>query len=533
MSEWTHKLRLAETLAAAGKVSRRDFVKLGIATGLSVGAAEALFDKAVRAEPKKGGVLKLAVSQGSPTDTLDPATYHDQYTGVALWGTLSNSLTEIDAEGEVVGDLAESMEPADGSRKWVFRLRRGLTFHSGKTVTSDDVVGSLRHHMGEESKSAAAALLKPVVAIRADGPHTVIIELDHGNADFPYYLSDYHLPIMPVSEGKAEWASGDRTGPYVLQSFEPGVRSTFKRNPNYFKPDRGHFDAVEILALVDVAARTNALASGVVHYMERCDLKTLNLLKKNPEVVISEVTGHGHRVFAMQVAVPPFDNVDVRTALKYSLDRGDVLNKVFLGHGTIGNDNPIAPSIKFAIDPQPRHTYDPDRAKSLLRKAGFETIRIDLSTAEAAFAGSLDAAGLWKEHALKAGIELNIVREPDDGYWDTVWMKKPFIGSYWDGRPTCDGMFTAAYAADAAANETGWKHPRFNELLLAARSETDDAKRAAMYAEMQQLVHDDGGVVNLMFTNFVDAHARALAHGAIAANWPLDGLKIAERWWFA
>ena len=107
-----------------------------------------------------------------------------------------------------------------------------------------------------------------------------------------------------------------------------------------------------------------------------------------------------------------------------------------------------------------------------------------------------------KEHAKACGIDINVIREPDDGYWDNVWLKKPFVASYWSGRPTCDWMFTTAYAADAAWNDTFWKNPRFNELLVAARAETDEAKRAAMYAEMQQLLHDDGGLINLVFNSY-------------------------------
>jgi peptide/nickel transport system substrate-binding protein len=140
---------------------------------------------------------------------------------------------------------------------------------------------------------------------------------------------------------------------------------------------------------------------------------------------------------------------------------------------------------------------------------------------------------LFQEHAKAAGIEINVVREPNDGYWDNVWLKKGWCASYWSGRPTQDWMFSTAYSNDAAWNETYWKNPRFNELLVAARAETDEKKRAEMYAEMQQLVHDDGGTIVLVFNNFVDAHSTQLAHGEIAPNWEADGLKIGERWWFA
>ena len=135
---------------------------------------------------------------------------------------------------------------------------------------------------------------------------------------------------------------------------------------------------------------------------------------------------------------------------------------------------------------------------------------------------------------MAAGIDLNGVREPKDGYWDNVWMKKPWCASYWQGRPTIDWMFATAYAADAAWNDTFWKNPRFNELLIQARSETDTKKRAVMYSEMQELLHNDGGVLVLMFNSYVSAYSNKLGHDQhVAANWDDDGMKITSRWWFA
>jgi peptide/nickel transport system substrate-binding protein len=534
MFERTDHLQDDARRVARGQMNRRTFMQSAVAAGLTVGAAEFMLAKAVRAEPKKGGTLRLGIAHGATTDSLDPGLYPDQFTGTALWGTLSNSLTEIDSKGNAVPDLAESFEPSDGARKWVFKLRKGATFHNGKSVTAEDVVASYMHHTVKDTKSAAKALLTSMKSVKADGPDTVVFELDGGNADFPYIASDYHIPIMPAkADGTVDWESGIRTGAYVLEKFEPGVKATFNKNPNYYKSDRGWFDRVECMSIKDVTARTNALNAGEIDYLHRADLKTLDLLKQNPNVVINEMTGYGHYIYVMNVTQPPFDNADVRNALKYSVNRQDILEKVFFGHGTVGNDNPIAPTVKFAVDPQPRHAYDPEMAKSLLKKAGVDSLKVDLSVADAAFTGAIDAALLWKEHAKACGIDLNVIREAEDAYWDNVWLKKPFVASYWGGRPTCDWMFTTAYAADAAWNDTFWKNPRFNELLIAARSETDEAKRAAMYAEMQQLLHDDGGLVNLVFNSYVDAHATTLAHGDQGANWPMDGMKIAERWWFA
>ena len=209
------------------------------------------------------------------------------------------------------------------------------------------------------------------------------------------------------------------------------------------------------------------------------------------------------------------------------------MKKILLGFGSAGNDNPISKSIKYAIDPEPRHAYDPDKSKFHLKKAGLDSLKVDLSASEAAFSGSLDAAVLMSESAKACNIDINVIREASDGYWSNVWMKKPWCMSFWSGRPTTDWMFTTAYAAEAKWNDTFWKNPRFNELLVTARAELNEAKRGEMYAEMQNILHDDGGIMVLMFNDFVTAHSKKLAHGDLNSNYDHDGGYMYRRWWFA
>lgn len=528
MNQWEE----LQQAAFAKRISRRDFMRRATALGVSTALATGVLGRAGYAQtPKKGGKFVIGIGHGATTDSLDPATYPDQMTGIVGWGASSNSLTEMDEKGNVVGDLAESFEPSDDAKSWVFKLRKGVTFHNGKAVTANDVVASYLHHMGPDSKSAAKSILASVAEVKADGDN-IVFTLNGGNADFPFYASDYHLPIMPAKDdGTVDWQSGIRTGPFTIESFDPGVGAKLKRNPNFHKDV--WFDEFEVKVIADVAARTNALTSGEIHFMDRCDLKTVNLLKRNKDLEVNQVTGYGHYIFVMNTQQAPFDNPDVRNALKYAIDREEILQKVFLGYGTVGNDNPIAPSVQYAINPEPIHSYNPDMVRELLKKAGLDSLSVDLSVSDAAFSGAVDAGTLFKESASKAGININVVREADDAYWDAVWLKKPFVASYWNGRPVQDWMFTTAYAADAAWNDTFWKNPRFNELLVAARSETDSTKRAAQYAEMQQLLHDDGGLINIVFNSYVSANSTAVAHGDLLSNWDVDGMKIASRWWFA
>ena len=182
--------------------------------------------------------------------------------------------------------------------------------------------------------------------MKADGKNAVAITLREGNADFAFLLSDYHVAIMPADGDGVDWKSGVGTGAYKLESFEPGVRTTFKRNPNYYKSGAGHFDECEIITIADVAARTNALSTGEIDAMDRVDLKTAHLLKRRPGVKIVETSGTQHFTFTMRVDTPPFDNVDVRLALKYAIDREAVLKTILRGHAysvtTIRSANPTA-----------------------------------------------------------------------------------------------------------------------------------------------------------------------------------------------
>lgn len=508
-----------------GKISRRELMQISAGGALALSAPRLLAN-----EPKKGGVLRMGKAHGQTTDSLDPATHENGFT-IGLTFGIHNYLTEVLPDGSLKGELAESWEPSADAATWTFTLRQGVMFHDGREVTTADVIASINHHRGAESKSAAKPIVEPITEIAADG-NNVIFKLEGGNADFPFIVSDYHLPIMPSADGKADWASGIGAGPYKLKNFDPGVRADFEKHAGYWKTDRAHFDGIEMIAIVDPTARTNAIISGEVDAIDRVDLKTVHLLKRRPGVNIHSLAGTQHYTFAMHTNTPPFDDNNVRLALKYAVKREEIIQKILKGYGVPGNDHPIGPGQRYHAAELEQRTYDPDKAKHHLQQAGLDSLDVKLSVADAAFAGAVDAGVLFSESAKAAGINIEVVREPNDGYWSNVWLIKPFCAVYWSGRPTEDWMFATAYESGVPWNDTKWEHAKFNELLKQARAELDEAKRAEMYFEMQHITRDEGGVIAPMFASYVFATNDKVGHGDFASNWDLDGEKWMERWWF-
>jgi peptide/nickel transport system substrate-binding protein len=533
MSKVDYEIQKLQKRVTNGGMNRREFIKAATAMGF-VATAPALYSHAAYATPKKGGTYRIGLGGANTGDMLDPADNGDTYMINMNMGGCRNALVEVNADGQAVPELAESLEPSADAKTWVVKLRKGIEFHSGKTFDADDAIASLEHHRGEDSTSDAKSVANSLGNIRKDGQDTLIFELESGNADFPYLLSDYHLLMGSTdSSGKVDWASGDGTGAFVVKNFEPGVRSHMVRNSNYWKPGCANFDEIKITAIGDAAARMNAMVTGQMDAIVRCDLKTAPMLEKKAGISVIQVSGTKHFTYPMDVRQAPFNDNNVRMALKHGIDREAFVNTVLRGYGSVGNDHPISSNQNYHAGDLPQRQYDVDKAKWYLKQAGLTSLDVEIAAADAAFNGAVDATLLYSEAAKAAGINIKVNRVSPDGYWNNVWMKVPWSACYWSGRPTADWMFTIGYKAGGNWTDSFWNHSRFEELLVAGRAELDDAKRNDIYVEMQTIVSNEGGVVVPCFANNVDAASDALGRPAkLAGNWELDGSRSIERWWF-
>ncbi|MEM7172898.1 MAG: ABC transporter substrate-binding protein [Pseudomonadota bacterium] len=528
-----HKFEKLQRQFVEGRLSRRDFIKRATAMGLVAAVPSGLIAKEVKANaPQKGGKLRQALRGGNTADTLFGVLGGgDTHQVNTQWQLLSN-LTEYNADGDVVGELAESWEVNDGATEWVFDLRKGVEFHNGKTLEAQDVIDSINVHRGEDSKSIGKGLIAAVEDIKADGKNRVIFTLSSGNADFPVVMASSNFSIAPAGTTEADWEKGIGTGPFILSEWEPGVRSATKRNPNYFKEGLPYFDEVETLHVSDVSARAAALQTGQVDVMDDPEIATLDRFASSENVDIHEVGGNSHYTFPMLMDTAPYDNRDVRQALKYAIDREAMLQTLLRGHGYLGNDHPISKTQRYYASELPQREYDPDKAKFHLKQAGLDSLDVTIWAGDI-YDGGVDSAVLYKEQAAKAGINMNVEQVPTDGYWSEVWNVKPFCVSFWYGRPTEDLMLTTAFSRDSAWNETHWNNDRFEELLVAARAEIDQDKRRDMYVEMQSLIRDEGGFVCPVFRSWLAGTSNNIGvPEKIAGDAPVDGNRNTQRWWF-
>lgn len=512
--------------AVPGRMSRREFIQHSLAVGVALSAAEGIWATAARASQTKGGHLRLALAGGSTTDSLDPTTFSDTFMLMVGFSVRGN-LAEVAPDGTISPELAESFEPTDKGKKWVVKLRKGVQFSNGKSLTVDDVVKSINLHRGETTKSAAKSIVESIVDIKADDAQTLIFSLREGNADFPYVLADYHLNIMPFEGEQFDIEVG--CGPFVLKSYQAGVRATLERNNNSYKT--AFINSAELVGVSDSTARQLALQGGEADLINRPDFATTEILAANPGIKVVDVAGRMHYTMPGDARREPFNNNDFCLAMKYAIDRQAILDNVLFGHGIVGNDSPITPSYRYFADDLKPRPYDLDKARYHLKKSGFDGAEINLSASDAAFGGAVNAALLFAESSAKAGLKVNIVKEPADAYWDNVWLKKEFCMVYWGGRPTEDIQLTSGYHSKAAWNETHWENEKFDELLVAARSETDDAKRRAMYHDLQHLISDEGSVIIPIFANHVHASSDKIVNPEkMSGSWELDGGRCLERW---
>jgi peptide/nickel transport system substrate-binding protein len=488
-------------------LSRREWVGAALGAGLAVAAGGPLLSNAATngQRPRYGGRIRVASLASSTADTLDPAK-GALATDYARHNMLYNGLMRYDRHLIARPELAEIMESSD-QRTWRVKLRKDVAFHDGRKLTSADVVYSLLRHKDPATASKMKTIAEQFAEVRADGRDEVLIRLTGPNADLPAILAQSHFLI--VRDGTRDFRAGNGTGPYRLAEFKPSVRTVGVRNQHYWKHGRPYLDEIELIGIPDEVSRVNALLSGDVHLINAVNPRSTKRIGKAGGYGVIETQSGLYTDLIMQQNSLPTGNRDFVLAMKYLLDRPLIKRALFRGYGLIANDHPIPPFHRYYRADLPQRSYDPDRAKFHLQRAGLTGVRLPMFASPAA-EGSVDMASVLQEYGSRIGLRLAVNRVPADGYWSTHWMKHPLTFGNTNPRPTADLIFSLFFKSDADWNESRWRNPMFDKLLLEARGESDDGRRKQLYGEMQGLVHDHCGVAIPQFISLIDGYDRRL-----------------------
>ncbi|HEX7761688.1 MAG TPA: ABC transporter substrate-binding protein [Caulobacteraceae bacterium] len=476
--------------------------------------------------PRRGGRIRVASISSSTADTLDPAK-GALSTDYVRHYMIYSGLTQFDAALTPRPALAETIESRDRTL-WRIKLRKGVQFHDGKTLTADDVVYSLLRHKNPATASKVKAIAAQFQEVKAVGPNEVEVRLTGPNADLPTILATSHFLI--VKNGAADFRTAVGAGPYRLKLFKPGVRTIVVRNDAYWKPGHPYLDEIELIGIPDEVSRVNALLSGDVQLVSAINPRSTRRVGASPRHAILETKSGLYTDLIMRQDALPTANPDFVLAMKLLMDRELIRKALFRGYAAIANDQPIPPSNPYFLPGLPQRTYDPEHARFLLKRAGLLGVRLPVYASPAA-EGSVDMGSILQEAAAGIGLRLAINRVPSDGYWSHHWMKHPLTFGNTNPRPTADLLFSLLFKSDATWNEAGWKNPHFDQLLVAARGEADEAKRKQIYGDMQVLVNQSGGVAIPVFISSLDAFDRRLkGFGSIPIG-GLMGYSFAEYVW--
>ncbi|MFJ8207743.1 ABC transporter substrate-binding protein [Streptomyces sp. NPDC096033] len=497
---------------ARPSLARRGFLIATGATALAFTAACGTSStspdakNAAEGAPKQGGRLRAAFAGGGANETLDPHAAN-LFVDAARAKALFDKLADFGADLAAVPRLAEKWEPNDALDIWRITLRKAA-FHDGTPVTAEDVLYSYRRIADPKGTFRAKASLEPIDldASRALDPSTVEFKLKRPYAEFPNVLAAFGAYIVPKDAAAFDKPVG--SGPFSFVSFTPGKSLVVKRNEAYWEA-APHLDELEFVVAGEESARVSALLGGQVEYAHELNPATARTHEGKGKIEIVRLPGSAMQGFVMKTDRPPFHDPRVRQAFFLIADRKELVDGALSGAGEIGNDL-FGKGYQYYPAGLPQRTQDLDKARALLKEAGAEGLKVTLDTAPAA-TGFVEAAGIFKEQAAKAGVTVEIKVGNKDTYWKDILNNGTFA-SYRSGAMPIESHISQRLLTGSTTNATKWQQRDFDDLYQQAQSTRDVTQRGALYERMQRRLYDEGGFLVWGFADWIIATAPTV-HG--------------------
>jgi peptide/nickel transport system substrate-binding protein len=503
------------------RLDRRTFLGSALAGGAII-AANGLLDAASasgaiakrpssvagrRPAVRRGGNLTVGLTGGGSTDTLNPWQAGITEIGEARCQNLYQPLITLNNDAQLQYVLADEITPKGSTSNWTIRLKEGVLFHNGKPFGADDVIYNFRTVLNPKAPQPGGAILTPidVNGIKKIDNLTVEVPMKVPFGGFPELLAAFYWFMYMTSDG---WKPGDKpngTGPFEYKSFTPGEQSVFVRNKNYWKHGLPYLDSVTILDFSDPTAVVNALISGAID--GTCQLTGTQRRVLEQSTNIKTVVSHTGEIqpFTMRVDKPPFNDVNVRQAFRYLINRPEFVSTTLDSYGVVASDvfSPYDPYFDHSL----RREQDLDLAKHLLKKAGYDNdLTVTLYTSLAITSSAVPMATLFKEQASAAGVTVNIDQvAASDFFGPDFYTKVPFAMIEYPYSPYL-AQVAQVFLPTSPFLETHFNDPHYTKLYNEANSTLNTSRLHEIEYEMQQIDFTQGGYIIPCFIDAIDAY---------------------------
>lgn len=473
---------------------------------------------AVTSAPKAGGTLRFGYNQATVNDTLNLPTAVNDYM-IAIGRQMNTPVGKMGIDGVFRNTLAEEVI-SESPTEVVVRLKQGLEFHNGKTITADDVLASYRWMADPEQLTSPGGFLADVdmANSKVEDERTIRFVLTQPNAFILSGIGHQNGAVYP--DGVYDPANPVGAGPWKLKSFTPGTVAEFERFANY--PEPTLLDGLIIQNFADTTAMANALTGGSIDAIGKLPANLIGTFGDGIKVLTADTGGWGG--FVLDASKPPFDNPDVRLAFKLLVDRQRMIDQLQAGQGAIGNDLFSPNDAVYIGDELEQRVVDIERAKALLKGAGHENLQLDIAV------GGLMAnmEVVLAEQLRAGGVTLNVKQVDSTTFFSSHYAQDPIYSTLWP---------TLTYAAQVASSlgptafypEGNWQNEQFQQLWADARVDLDEASRNEKLKEMQRLFYEDGTYLIWGFQVEVDAMVENLQGGEPdASGWPFAGFDFTK-----
>ncbi|MDX8481954.1 ABC transporter substrate-binding protein [Mesorhizobium sp. VK24D] len=493
---------------AKGYLKRRDLLKYAALIGLTgFAASQGLGFSGTARAAAAGGTVRVGL--GQPTKAIDPVTVTDP-ASIGVLSQVGEYLILDDPKDGLQPKLALSWEADETAKRWTFKLRPGVKFHDGRTVTAKDVVASFERLVDPNSGSSALSAYNGILSrggAKIVDDETVAFDLDQSNSNFPFYVSSdvYNAVILPADYAGDFEKNFNGTGPFKLETFRPKQGASFVRNPDYWG-DKALPDRVEIKFFDDEQAQVVALQAGqldVIPSTTRLELA----IEGNPNFRLLSVQASSHDAVHLRTDRAPFTDKRVRRALALTLDREAIVKGLLKGRAIAGNDTPFAPIFPSADPSVPQRRQDIAEAKRLLAEAGVANgFEVTLTT-ERAY-DIPDYAVVIQNFAKKAGIDIKLNVLPQDAYYGSAtfgsspWLDSNLGITDFGHRGTPDIFLNATLKSTGSWNAAHFKNPDYDALLLDYGKARDLQAQRVAAGKIQTLLLDETPEIISYFSQY-------------------------------